>query len=125
GQRIAAPVALGHLVRRSAEERRVVALERLHLVLERRDVVTDRHDADPGRPAFRLNPEAEQREVAAPRPARENRPSRIDYAAADDQVVRLREILELDETGPSDDRVAPRLAVAARAPIVDEHDGEA
>src|SRR6267143_6194554 len=105
--RVAPPVDIGHVRRRAAEEIGVVLLERLHLVLERRDVVADRDDPNAERPALRLHAETEEGEVAAPRSAGEDGALGIGDAELDDPVVHLRDVLELRESRPPDDRVAP------------------
>src|SRR6266542_3475762 len=124
-ERIRSAIAVGRLDRCAAEERGVVALERLHLVLECRDVIADRDDADAGRPALRLHPEPEQRQVTAPGAAAEDAARRVREPGADRPVPHLCDVLELGQPGPADDGVAPRLAVPARPAIVDHHHGEA
>src|SRR2546430_8882105 len=121
---IAAPVALRHIHRRAAEEIGVVFLERFHLVLVRGDVVADRNDPDPNAPPLRLDAEPEEREITAPGSTGQDGALPVGDAELHDPVLYFRDVLELGESRLADDRVAPQLPVAARAPGVDENDGE-
>ena len=70
-------------------------------------------------------PRPEQRHVAAPRPAGEDRARRVGDAASHEVVEAREHVLELDEADVPGELVAPRLAEADRPAVVDHRDEEA
>ena len=125
GDRVALVEQRGRGLGRAAEQRPVEGLEDRCLVLVRGDVVRDGHAADPRDPAVRMPAEAEQRHVAAPRPAREDDPRRIGEAPRDQVVEPGEHVLELEEADVPGELVAPRLPEADRTAVVDHRDEEA
>ena len=66
----------------------------------------------------------EQRHVAAPRPAREHDPLGVGEAPGDEVVEAREHVLELEEPDVAGELVAPRLAEALGAAVVDHRDEE-
>ena len=118
--RVAVAHQLRQLLRRlAAEERAVVLLEERRELLVARLVVADRDTCDAAAPELGVLAELEQRDVAAPRVARDHRALRVGDPARDEVGSPA---FTSSSSGPPMfpiERVAPLAPVADRAAVVD------
>src|SRR5713226_8544992 len=110
---------------RTAKERPVESLLRLHRVLEGSDVIGHRLFRNPQRPKVRLRAQAEQRQVSTPGAAGQDDPSRIGNAPVDRVSTHCGYVGELGEAGIALYGITPILAVARASAVVHVEHGKA
>ena len=124
--RIAVAHELGDVLRFDAtQERAVVRLQERRHVFVRVLVVRDRNPGHTAGPELRMLAELEQRDVAAPRPAADDRARGIRDASVDQILQAGVDVLELRPADVPDQGVAPLAAVAGRPTVVHQPHCEA